>query len=67
MKNTHGGKRGGASRPKLEYKTKEIRRRINSFEYKTYARKNEIYDQFFDRIETAVLEAIQKELKTKKL
>lgn len=59
-KNTHGGKRDGASRPQLPYKTKEIRRRITSHDYQIWGKEGESYNQFFERIETSVNEAIQK-------
>lgn len=61
MANGHGGKREGAKRPELPFKTKEIRVRIKADAYYKRAKKGETYDQFFERNERAALEAIQKE------
>ena len=67
MANGHGGKRKGAKRPKLAFKTKEIRYRITAHDYLNRAITNESYDQFFDRIETAAFEAINDEIRKPKI
>jgi len=59
MANGHGGKREGAKRPKLPFKTKEIRYRIKAEDYNYYARDGETYDDFFARIEKSVHVAIR--------
>jgi hypothetical protein len=61
MANGHGGKREGAKRPKLPFETKEIRWRITANNFKTYAKPNETYEEFFERREIAVFEAIRAE------
>jgi enamine deaminase RidA (YjgF/YER057c/UK114 family) len=59
MSNKHGGKRKGASRPKLDFKTKVVSQRIFASDYKNFAKENESYDDFFQRCETAMLEAMR--------
>lgn len=61
MANGHGGKREGAKRPKLPFKTKEIRWRIKADDYHFYAKNCETYDEFFARVEIAAYEAIRNE------
>lgn len=58
-KNKHGGSRKGASRPKLDFETKVVSQRIFASDYKNFAKENETYDEFFQRCETAMLEAMR--------
>ena len=61
MANGHKGKREGAKRPKLPFKTKEIRGRITADNYKAFAKEGESYEDFYNRREKAVYETILQE------